>query len=400
MAADNKNIVDSIFKRTQKIKNIPTLFFSKQSFRNKLRRSSKKIPPLGIDIGTNSFKIASILPGTEGFVLSDLIVEEFNQAVINDPARKKELLPEILKMTIEKYNLSDQVYASISPALAQIKTINLSPMPKEEIEGALRLELQQTNLKKEEDISFDYIVLNSEESLNKSPTEVLAIVSAKKDILDYMQILTSAGLKPLAIEMDSISAISCLNFMNQINPNEIVVFLELGAGVSTLNIVEDEKLRLVRNVSLNGNLLTSSIKEHLNIKFEEAEEVKKSFDCLTLNNVSDFSGSASPELANVIKSNLDTLILDIEHTFKYYSYQLTRSRVGWFNRLVLSGGCGLLKNIDKYLSDHLDVPVQVADPFRRLNISSGVKSIFPDINIVAPRLSVCVGLALRGQITE
>lgn len=333
-------------------------------------------------------------------MLSDLIVEEFKQELINDPAKKKELLPRILKMTKEKNNLPNEIYASISPATAQIKNIRLSPMPKEEIEDALRLELQQTSLKKEEDLVFDYIVLNEEGSLNKNPTEVLAIVSAKKDILEYTHILTSAGFKPLAIEIDPISAISCLSFMNQINLNETVIFLEIGAGMSTLSIAKDNKLRLVRNVSLNGNLLTSSIKGHLNIKFEEAEEVKKSFDCLNLNNASDLSGSASPELANVIKSNLDTLILDIEHTFKYYSYELTGLRIEWFNKIILSGGCGLLKNIDKYLSEHLDVPVQVADPLRRLNVSQDVNSIFSDINLLSPRLSVCIGLALRGQIKE
>ena len=271
-------------------------------------------------------------------------------------------------------------------------------MPKEEIEGALRLELQQASLKKDEEITFDYIVLNEEGFANKEPIKVLAVISTKGEILEYMQLLQSAGFKPLAIEMDSISAISCCNFMDQINPNEITMFLELGAGTSTLNIIKNKILCLTRSVSLNGNLLTSSIKDHLNIALEEAEEIKKNFDCASLNNVSDFSSSTSPELANVIKSHMDTLILDIDHTFKYYSYQLTRSRVGWFNKVVVSGGCALLKNIDKLLSERLEVPVQIADPFRRLSIDQKVAANFPEMSVFSPRLSVCVGLALRGQI--
>lgn len=392
MQTKTQSIVDSIFKRQQKNKAVSSIFLSAQNPPKEERTSvQKKILPLGIDIGTNSFKIAQILPAKDGFVLSDLVIEEFSRELISNPEKKKELIPQILKMILEKHRLQlpCQCYASLSSSLIQIKTLRLAPMPKEEIDSAVRWEMQQTSQRKLEDISYDYMVFE-EEVLNKEATEILVFVSEKKDILEYIQILNAAGINPLAIEPDSVSIISCLNFMNQINPNEIAIVLEMGAGVSTLNIIENRQLRLVRAVALNCNTFSSAIKDCFSISLEEAEDKKRVFDCLELEGAN----------ANILKQQVDNLILDIEHTFKYYSYQLTRSRVGWFNRIILSGGCALLKNIDKYLSKHLEVPVEIADPLRRLSISQEVSNNFPALKNIAPRLSACIGLALRGQIEE
>jgi type IV pilus assembly protein PilM len=62
--------------------------------------------------------------------------------------------------------------------------------------------------------------------------------------------------------------------------------------------------------------------------------------------------------------------------------------------MVISGGCARIKGLDRFLSDRLGLPVEVANPFQRLNYSERIFD--PEyLRDMAPVAAVGVGLALR-----
>jgi type IV pilus assembly protein PilM len=67
--------------------------------------------------------------------------------------------------------------------------------------------------------------------------------------------------------------------------------------------------------------------------------------------------------------------------------------------VVLSGGCALLPGLSSYLSKALDLPVEIANPFRE--ITADPKKFDPEyLAFTAPQMMVAVGLALRDPEDE
>lgn len=60
-------------------------------------------------------------------------------------------------------------------------------------------------------------------------------------------------------------------------------------------------------------------------------------------------------------------------------------------RVLLSGGGARLTNLTSYLAQELRLPVELFDPFLRIE---GAQSIAPEVR---PLFSVAIGLALRKE---
>jgi type IV pilus assembly protein PilM len=61
---------------------------------------------------------------------------------------------------------------------------------------------------------------------------------------------------------------------------------------------------------------------------------------------------------------------------------------------MLSGGGSLVPNLDRYISQFFNVPVEIMNPFQ--NVAVDEREIPMDtINRLAPHFTVAVGLALR-----
>ena len=60
-------------------------------------------------------------------------------------------------------------------------------------------------------------------------------------------------------------------------------------------------------------------------------------------------------------------------------------------KIVISGGTALLKNIDRFFSRELNMPVEINDPF----LGIGTKGVSGGWEEFAPMFAVATGLALR-----
>ncbi|MCH7504860.1 pilus assembly protein PilM, partial [PVC group bacterium] len=100
-----------------------------------------------------------------------------------------------------------------------------------------------------------------------------------------------------------------------------------------------------------------------------------------------------------INSLLENLVIDIEHTFKYFSYQVSQSQITKFDRVLLSGGGVNLLYLDQFLSERFGVPVERVDPFRMFSLAAIMQSQNLDFPSIQSGFAVCAGLAL-GQKTK
>ena len=64
-------------------------------------------------------------------------------------------------------------------------------------------------------------------------------------------------------------------------------------------------------------------------------------------------------------------------------------------KILLAGGGSKLPGLAEYLAKRFEIPVEVFDPFRQIQVDS--RKFDPDyMREIVPEMAVAVGLALRG----
>lgn len=423
------DVVSSIFDRSSKKKELSSIFNSpkktsaqeplstpsidkqapspparrpRKTPKKSRRAQQKKQLPIGIDIGTGSIKIVQLAPIDDKYQISKLAIKEFSPDLIDSPTKRLQLLPIILRGMIEENNLKGDVYSAVSLGIARIKNITLPKMPRAEIDGTVKWEIQQTDKTNIDELSFDYTILDEDRINQLDKIELLVVTSPKKEIFKHLNLLESVGLNVLAVEVEPLSLLASLNYNHSINPDEVIILLDLGADATQLNIIANNELYFSRVLSVNGNSLTMAIRDYCHVSSQEAEELKRKYglsavDSISTQDLSRESKTSKPtQVKEAISLSLEKLVADIERTFKYFSFQLTKSAIPTYNKVILSGGSANLKMFASFLSNRLNVPVETANPLSSLGISQEALSQVNSLEKEAVRFGVAVGLALRG----
>jgi len=400
------DIVSSIFSRQVK-KRLSSLFIPKGAKAALGQRGSgksvsglpiiKKRFPFGLDIGANSIKALQLACDQGGDIkIINLAIEELPKEAqgYNSEARKR-ILPEILKKIVNEKGIKGDCFAIAPYPSFKVNLIRLPQMPASEIDKALRWEIRQTVQADLNEISLDYIILEGQKTKFLGlQIGVLAVYAPKKDVFEHLALLESVGLNPLAIDIEPLADLAVLDYTRKAASDEVTLFLDFGAGKTSLSIICDNELISTRPLNVTGNSLTKAVSEYCNISWEEAENLKKTFGLAASSTEQAITASSDKaiQVRNVILPLLENMAQDIEHTFKYFSYQVTQSQITRFEKVFLSGGSSRLLGLSAFLRNRLNADVQAIDSL--VNFGSSEPSFKGDD--LSCRLNVALGLALRG----
>jgi cell division ATPase FtsA len=154
-----------------------------------------------------------------------------------------------------------------------------------------------------------------------------------------------------------------------------------------------------RALSIHGRQLTRQLSQTLKITETEAENLKRRHglelwapgrEASSLTDEERKSPAGQVYLSLI--SPLENLVVDLEHSFKHFSYQVTQSQIQRFDRLVLSGGGANLRHLDRFFAERLGVPVERLDVLASMRVNATARSSrkdFPnDSAVFAPALGV------------
>jgi len=351
--------------------------------------------PIGLDIGTSSIKIAQLASDREGGLkLINLAIEELPKEASN-PKERGQIVAPVLKKLIDDKGLKGDCFAIVPHLSVKVNLIRLPQMPEAEIDKALRWELRQTIQADIDELSLDYIILEGQKiKFLGSSIGILAVTAPKKDVFEYLALLESANLHPLAIDIEPLADLAVLDYTGKAGLNEVILFLDFGAGKTSLSVICNHELVFIRYLNITGNSLTKAISEYCNIPWQEAEDAKKTFG-LSASSTNEAVAGVSDKaikVRNAILPLLENMVQDIEHTFKYFSYQVTQSQIIQFDKVILSGGSAYLKGLLPFLRNRLNKDIEFISP-----LSAFGSLAQPAGDDLGCRLNVALGLALRGK---
>ncbi len=376
-------------------------------------------PVIGVDVGSNSVKVVQMKTTTKGLALEKIAIVpiRLTEGKGDKTEASDAAVAEAIKTAVVNSGTSiKDVCCSIAGESVIVRYLQFPDMNDEELDYAVRLQAEEYIPFHLADVNLDYQRLDTP-TVDGGKRVDLLLVAVRKDLVSRrVEILKSVGLSPVVIDVDSFALLNCLEANYDFRPDEVVALVSIGASITNINIFIKNISRFARDISLGGNSITSAIASKLNISFQDAEKTKISEGIVfTKEPGSSGGGEVSgvaeaikgtvekitgekiddedkkTKLAGIIRQPIQNLITEVRRSLQFFENQPNGKPV---TRVLLTGGGAKLQNLDKYMSDRLGLPVEIADPLKKIDTSMVSKAGF-DVKDQAPTLAVGIGLGLR-----
>ncbi|MFH1855990.1 MAG: pilus assembly protein PilM [Candidatus Omnitrophota bacterium] len=407
----HKNIVEEIFASSQsEAKKISTIFtYFKHPPKvmlpsQPLAKSSFKNLPAGIDIGTDSVRLLQLAEGNKNEPVIILADEE--KYALSPAADTINFQKNALQKIIQRNNLKGECVIGLSVSDVQIYNMTFPNMPESEFKNALQYKLSQMRpfgLSLEE-INFGFLRWDVVSQTAQMPQSIRLFVVCvpSKTIEQKVHLLENAGLDVFSVEVNAVSLVNLNKFFKfPSKSEEVSLWLDLGVEQSSLIIEKGGVALFLRPLSFSFNRLTKAIAKSLNIGEEEAEQIRDAYGISfwTPEQKSDGFEGKDASVYRAIISQLENLAIDIEHSFKYFSYQVSQYQIAKFDKIFLTGPTAALKKLDSFLSFKLKVPARILNPF---DLFSQAQTLVKQKSSMetAAAFAIAAGLSATSKIEE
>jgi type IV pilus assembly protein PilM len=340
---------------------------------------------VGLDVGSSTVKAVELSQKGRGrgFELTHLGVAKVPaEAIVQGAFLNAAAISESIREAIDAAKIRNKnVAAAVCGHSVIVKKVSLPMMSREELDEQIRWEAEQYIPFDVNEVNLDFQILESAD--DQGQMDVL-LVAAKKDLIDdYVQVISEAGLVPVAIDVAAFAVENAFEANYQVGKQETVALVNLGAQVVNISIISGGVPCFTRDITTAGNQYTEEIQKALSISFDEAERVK-------LGGGGSGQDVVPQEVEQAMQSVTETVIGEISRSLDFFAATSSDTRI---ERVFLSGGAARVSGLRNAFQERSGLPVEIMNPLSRMLPSSRFEQGYLDD--VAPSLGVGVGLALR-----
>jgi len=349
----------------------------------------KKPSLLGIDISSTSVKVVELSQTDSGYRVESLAVEPLPaNAVTEKNIQDVEAVGESLAKALKKSGSKCKLTALAVPGSSVITKIITMPasLSDAELEAQIELEADQYIPYPLEEINLDFQVLGPTQA-NPETVDVLLAASRSENVEMRTAVAEIAGLtaKLVDVEAYTIEKASSLiipqaNYTDsETDSNSFVIaVLDVGATMTSLNVIENGELIYTREQAFGGKQLTEEIMRRYGLAYEEAGRLKKA---------GGLPDNYIPEVLEPFKENM------AQQVSRFLQFFYTAGQHESVDMIALAGGCASIPGIDELISTQLGIETIIANPFAHMDLSNKVNS--QALSNDAPALMIACGLAMR-----
>lgn len=348
---------------------------------------------VGIDIGTSAIKVAQLrIDGGKA------VLETYGSIALGsyaglDAGATTNLMPDDLKIPLEAIlkesgvTTTRAVFSVPAPAsmifvLDLPKGITEKQFPTvvpTEARRFIPVPISEVSLnywplpKKEqsfEDPTVDHPVTNSD-------TEVLVAAIHQDTVGRYNEISAKNGFSS-QVEIETFSTVRSV-FNRELFG---VMVVDFGALKTKVALLEYGVIRGVHVINRGGADITHALATSLNLSFEKAETMKKTYGIVTHPDV--------PQAREIILSSVQYILGEIKTALSDYE----RTHGTTIVKIIVTGGGALLPGLMDEMPQFLGREIIRGNPFRKVSVPQFLEHV---LETTGPEFAVAVGLALRGM---
>jgi type IV pilus assembly protein PilM len=339
---------------------------------------------VGVDIGSSSIKVCQLRESRKGLELVRLGFEQLPaQTIVDGHVMNSGAVVETLSRIFQDRKIKQRdVAMSVSGQSVIIRKITVPMMTPAELAEQIQWEAEQHIPFDIKDVQIDYEVLRRRPEAGQMD---LLLVAAKKDeITDNAQLARDAKLRPQVVDIDAFTIQNIFEFSRGLPPEQTVALINVGASLSTLNIVARGVSTFTRDIANGGNLISDEIRKRLGISFEQAED----FKCGRAE-----AGAPPFQVAQVMESVIDSIAGEIQRSLDFFMATSGEAEIA---RIYLMGGTARIALLAQAIERRARVQVEVFSPLEK--IAADTTSIDPAmLSVVSAQLAVALGLSMRKE---
>jgi type IV pilus assembly protein PilM len=339
---------------------------------------------LGLDISSTSVKLLELSRTNDRYRVESYAVEPLPpNAVVEKNISDVEGVGEAVKRVISRSKSSSKSAAvAVAGSAVITKTIEMdAELSDEEMENQITVEADQYIPYPLDEVAIDFEVLGLSER-NPEQVEVLLAACRKENVEMREAALDLGGLKPAVVDIEAHAMKRAFDLIKpQLgdNPEDLVVaIIDIGATMTTLSVLADDKAIYTREQLFGGKQLTEEIQRRYSLSFEEAGLAKKQ------------GGLPDDYEEEVLQPFKEAVLQQVTRSLQFF---FSSSQYDDVDYIVLAGGTASIVGLAEMIESKLGTPTVIANPFVDMSLASKV-----DAEALAndtPALMIACGLAMR-----
>ena len=337
---------------------------------------------VGVDIGASSIKVVQLKESRKKLQIARWGWAPLPpQTIVDGHVMNSSAVTEALSRIFHDSKIQQRdVAIGVYGQSVIVRKITVPMMTPNELDEQIHWEAEQHIPFDIKLMSIDYEVLRHRPDAGQMD---LLLVAAKKDeISDYAAILREAKLRPSVVDIYAFTIQNIFEHQYGLPQDGTIALLNLGAAVSSLNIVTKGVSAFTREIANAGNAITEEIRKSLSCSYEQAEAYKHGGGETQI---------VPQEVTQIINQACQALAGEIQRSLDFYLATSGEPEIG---RIHVSGGSAYLAPLVQAIERRARVPVQLFDP----TVNLGVDPKFvneADVRARSAQLVVALGLSLR-----
>jgi type IV pilus assembly protein PilM len=334
---------------------------------------------IGIEISSTAIKLVELSQIGTSFHVETYAIEILPENSVKDnKILNMDIVINTIQRVIERAKPRTKYTAiAVGGSTVFTKYIRMErDLSNEDIKTQVETECIQ-NHKSLQEIYLDFQIFKSDNHID------VLIASCNKDTLnDHIKAIKQAGLIPKIVDIDKLAVANALQLViennSEINNNEIIGLIDIGATTMTLNVFYGDKILYTDKKLFGCQHLTKQIQKNYNYNYLKAELAQR------YHNPPD---NDYIELLESFKTNMTQQISRIVQSY-YSSHNSDK-----LSHLLITGGGSSIANIIEPIYTKVGGDVSIVNPMASMSIASRInkQALIKD----APTLMIACGLALR-----
>ncbi len=338
---------------------------------------------LGLDISSTSVKLLELSVQGDRYRVESYGVEPLPQnAVVEKNIADVEGVGEAVSRLLARAKpQSRNAAVAVAGSAVITKTIEMdADLSDDERESQIRLEADQYIPYPLDEINLDFEVVGPSPA-NPERVSVLLAASRTENIELRVDSLIIAGLTAKVVDVEAYAMERAFGLLVDSLPcgrEGTVAIIDIGATMTTMNVVNDGKIIYTREQLFGGRQLTEEIQRRYGLSFEEAGRLKKE------------GGLPDDYEPEVLRPFKEAVVQQVTRSLQFF---FSSSQFNDVDHILLAGGSASIAGLSQVVQEKIGTPVTVANPF--INMSFAPQISAAAISNDAPALMIACGLALR-----
>jgi len=337
---------------------------------------------LGIDLGSKQIKIVYFEnPANPNLTLLKNIKLP-NPGLNNYMPPATEETGKLLATAIKELNPPTQYVAfSIPETNTFTQFLRIPKVSKDELPETIYWQLQKILPQSIDNFQKDYVIVNEDKKNNLY--NILTVAVPNKIVENYMSVIKTAGLTPVAIEPEMFAITRTVLTNYKTNSG---LLLDIGANTTNVGIFTNGQLAAAQNIAFGTEELIQIIKQGLNLSTSQANEY--------INNNSLSTALQNEKLNIMLRPILNQFTTELLRIIEFV--KRTANIQPDITHIFLAGGGAKIKGFAEYIKTNFELketPV-VLNPFNAINVPNQIAYLK---QTPYPEFAVSVGLALKQE---